>query len=438
MAAGGRVLSGADTFALTIDAWSRARGGRGFVCQAVLALDGHLDPERLQASADGVRRTFPALGCEVRRRWPLDLPRWVPHGQSHGGVTVDVHDVDAPWTGAGPAQDLLHQQLDTPLPVRGGHPLLHYRLIRLPEQRSLLAVAFQHVLTDAIGLERLLGWQRQSQPAPPEPVPEPPPGPGGLQELRQRGESAQRFLPLVDQFRAHPPKELQPVRALGGPRCWRLTLTQEQSAAVDAAMRADGAAMNPSGWLLGHCVQVLHGLAEARGVPPPGYLVPVAMGLRRKGDLRPDLANRMGFLFVHLRADELGGVGDIARAARRQTMAQLGGDIPSTMADAMYFARRLPPALVGRAMNTAIRGSFASFYFGYTGEVTPPLTDFLGCPVTNLLHFPTLPAPPGLACIFNRFQGRLNACLSWQDGMLSDSELVALQDGLRARLLPAP
>jgi len=434
MAASDRVLGGADTFALTIDAWSRARGGRGFVCQAVVALDGHLDPQLLETSLARVREQFPELACEVRRRWPLGLPTWRSHGGEHGGVTFDVHDAEEAWSETGPTQDLLEAQLRQGLRVRGGDPLLRYRLVHLPDGGSLLAIAFQHVLTDATGLERLLGWQAALQPAPPVRVPPPDPGPGGVQELQDRGLSAQRFLPLVDTFRAHPPKELQPAGPLGEVRTWRLTLDDLQSQAVSAAMRADGAAMNPSGWLLGHCVQLLHGLAEDRGCPPQGYLVPVAMGLRRKGDHRPDLANRMGFLFVHLRADELASVAGMAKRVRRQTMEQLGSDIPSTMADAMYFARRLPPAWVGRAMNTAIKGSFASFYFGYTGEVTPALDTFLGHRVQNLLHFPTLPAPPGLACIFNRFQGRLNACLSWQDGMLSDPELARLQDGLRERL----
>ncbi len=290
------------------------------------------------------------------------------------------------------------------------------------------------MLTDALGLERLLGWQRALQPEPPPPAPEDPEERQGLAGFRERGESARRFLPLMDTFRAHPPKELQPVRRLGHVRTWRLVLDAEQSAAVSAAMRADGALMNPSGWLLGHCVQALHGLAEDRGVPPRGYLVPMAMGLRKKGDLRPDLANRMGSLFVHLTADELADVGAIAKRIRRQTMEQLGGDIPRTISDAMSLSRRLPPGLVGRFMSTAIEGSFASFYYGFTGEVTPRLETFLGHRVDNLLHFPTLPAPPGLAVVFNRFDGRLNACLTWQDGMLTDAELATLKQALGARL----
>jgi len=431
---GDRILSGADFFAATIDGYVRQQGGAGFVCQAVLELEGHLAPEVLEMSVARLAESFPALGDRVVRPLPLALPRWRRDRAGRVDVGLDHVCVDAPWTGEGPAQAALVEQLSTPLPIGGG-PLLHYRLVHLPQDRCLVALAFNHVLSDATGIERLLGWQQALQPAPPVlPEPDPPVG-GGLAGLRERAESARRFLPWFDTFEAHPPKELQPVGPLGELRTWRLTLDAEQSRAVDAAMRAAKAAMNPTGWLLGTCLQEIHALAMARGEAPEAYLVPVAMGTRRKGDHRPDLANRLGFLFVHLRAEELTSLPEIARAIRRLSMEQLGDDLPRTLVDALTFARRLPAARVGRFLQTSVHGSFASFYFGYTGAVTPALETFLGHRVTNLLHYPTLPAPPGLVCVFNRFGHRLNACLVLREGILSTEEETTLKARLTERLL---
>jgi len=51
----------------------------------------------------------------------------------------------------------------------------------------------------------------------------------------------------------------------------------------------------------------------------------------------------------------------------------------------------------------------------------------MGAAVVNLLHMPLVPLPPGLGLVVNRFGQRMNATLSYVDGLLSSEEVGAVE-----------
>jgi hypothetical protein len=55
----------------------------------------------------------------------------------------------------------------------------------------------------------------------------------------------------------------------------------------------------------------------------------------------------------------------------------------------------------------------------------------MGAGVMNLIHMPMVPIPPGVGFVVNQFGPRMNAVLSYVDGLLSDEEAQRIEDGVR-------
>jgi hypothetical protein len=60
--------------------------------------------------------------------------------------------------------------------------------------------------------------------------------------------------------------------------------------------------------------------------------------------------------------------------------------------------------------------------------------ELMGAKITNLFHMPRGPVPPGIGVFFNSFRGRLNATISYLDGLFTDTEMEALERDLRSSI----
>ena len=57
--------------------------------------------------------------------------------------------------------------------------------------------------------------------------------------------------------------------------------------------------------------------------------------------------------------------------------------------------------------------------------------ELMGSRITNVFHMPRTPVPPGIGVFFNSFDSRLNATISWLDGLFADVEMEDLERTLR-------
>jgi hypothetical protein len=68
------------------------------------------------------------------------------------------------------------------------------------------------------------------------------------------------------------------------------------------------------------------------------------------------------------------------------------------------------------------------------GERGNSIVRFMDAEVTNLIHMPLVPAPPGIGLFVNQHAGRMNMVLTYVDGMLADEDARRILDDAR-RLL---
>ena len=93
--------------------------------------------------------------------------------------------------------------------------------------------------------------------------------------------------------------------------------------------------------------------------------------------------------------------------------------------------RIVPLPVLSRLMLRPLNGEFASLGFSAVGKGGYPFRQFMQAEVRNLVHMPLVPVPPGLGFVFNQFGGRLNAVLSYVDGLLDAESARRIAAGVR-------
>ena len=432
-----RDLTGVDYFCLIQDDAILRAGRPGFTCQIVLLLDGRLDPAALEARLEALGGAFPLLSARLDRRPFFGRPRWLVPDQPAGrptGVSFTHRGLEADWPAGCELPGWIVEQFEAPHPAVEG-PLARLVLAWLPDGRSVLSWSWNHLVADALGMEQLLAWMADAGAAPPSPEP------AELaltdwSELRRQGQNARRVSGFFEELQRGPVQTLRPLGDRTGPdRIASLQLDLEQTAALDAEALRHGATGSATAYLAGVSVLALHQLALARGEALGSYLIPMTLGLRKKGEPGPDMANRFGFVFFQLDPVEIPDLRGLITQVRRQMKQQVREETSEAFTDAMTLSRRLPTAWVSRLTNRSKHGQFASFFIGNTGEGMTLPGKFLEVPVANLLHFARLPAPPGLTFIFNRFAGRQNATIVAPAALWTEAEWEALTQAVRAGLV---
>jgi hypothetical protein len=102
---------------------------------------------------------------------------------------------------------------------------------------------------------------------------------------------------------------------------------------------------------------------------------------------------------------------------------------------AMDYARFAPAPLYAWMARRSFGGELCSFFFAYTDQFLPGLDSFLGAPIENAFHAPSVPPSPGSGAILSIRSGRLNLTHVHQEGVFSAEERALLRRRLRDDLL---
>jgi hypothetical protein len=89
-----------------------------------------------------------------------------------------------------------------------------------------------------------------------------------------------------------------------------------------------------------------------------------------------------------------------------------------------------------RLVTLALAGRvpFATGY-SFWGPLDPPMKEFLGARVTNLLGYGVVSIPPGWNPVFSRFEDKMNLTLAWPDGAFPEDLVRRYADLIEEELL---
>jgi hypothetical protein len=330
---------------------------------------------------------------------------------------------------------LVGRLLNVPLDVNHGE-LLRFDLIRRDGGGAKLLFTWAHALMDAPSAEQLLAVIGNEKL--PLPAAEAPPRLRSPElKLRERFKLAWKNIHQMDRFCEAAPRTpgvRHPAASAG--MCHRV---EKFSADETARIRAHSARLCG---LLGDAqfhavvsVLELHRLHQRLGCESPSYVLPVPVGMRRKGSIEPLFSNQVAMLMLQFLPAQLDSAAAAVAALKEQTaQAMRDGLVESGLILSELF-RFLPVPIYMAVLKQGLRGEICSLFYGDTAAVTPRLNEFLGAPVVDFAHAAAVTPSPGLGVIFYYFRNELRVTVLNSARALNENEATEFAAGLRARLL---
>jgi hypothetical protein len=234
-----------------------------------------------------------------------------------------------------------------------------------------------------------------------------------------------------------------PPRSLAGPlrrerqalRYDLETYSEADTAAVVARAQAKAGFLTPMLYYLAAAIRAHDSVFRARGVDPGAFVVPLPVNLRPKGGEGALFRTHVSMLWFHAppeAARDFDGLLELLKAQRRDAIK--AGLVEAGVA-AMDYARFAPSRLYSVMARRSFRGELCSFFFAWTDQFLPGQGSFLGAPILNAFHAPSVPTSPGSSVILSIRGGRLNLTHVYQQGVVSEEERALLRGRLRADLL---
>ncbi len=437
-------LTGADCFLRAFDWEVRRRSGASHLSQLVLRLGPGFEIEKFRALLAEAATAQPMLRAPIRRPWGvlrpvyrLDLSARAPLPQ------LAVHEASSGNVAALPA--IFAARLNSRLSGRRGE-LLHCDAVRYDGGRAGTDLAFTwlHMLFDGSGSERFVRWldevgsgARRADALPDEALPPRRERSAKAETASARGELALRWRAVMNSFAARSP------RSLGGPlsrvrqqlATELISFTPAETASIVARAKQLAGFLTPMLFYLAATIRAHHAVARARGSDPGSYVVPLPVNLRAKGGEGELFGTRISLVWFQVFPEQVDDFGALLGELKAQRLATIKQGLVEAGSAAMDFARWMPSRFYARMARAGLAGELCSFFFAYTDEFLPGMKSFLGAPIVNAFHAPSVPPSPGSGAIFSLRDGRLNFTHVRQAGVFAERELAVFRDALRADLL---
>lgn len=424
-----RYLTGMDWVIAALDHMSRKHTGGSNASQIVLELQGPFDDARFTAGVADFVKLLPVIGGRAARDWNL-APYWkIPRAGGARPVKVEIRTV-----AEAALRSALAQSINTPF--ADPHEHLAFRVFHVRADRHYLAMRFDHCILDAQGAEALLDlfhcWQqgddcreRLAKIALIEPA--------HLSDWMKKFDDGRQLVRMLRELVQRPLAIIpRPSPLKGRNFCFSLIEFNEQEtrSIIERADREAGFMMFMP-YVLATAVTALDGVFRARtaeGRAGQEYVMSVSINLRTPDTASAKLFfNHMSFLVFRVPTSIAGDRKQVIEILRLQMYEQIKNGFPQALAESSMLMRILPLPLLSWVLLRPLKGEFASFGFSSVGKNGYRFSRFMGAEVVNLLHMPLVPLPPGLGFVVNQFGKRMNATLSYVDGLLSPEEVNAVE-----------
>jgi hypothetical protein len=423
-------LTGIDWILHGFDRMNKRATGAGNAFQIVMELEGVPAENEVRDSLECFIRKFPLLSGRTRRDYNL-APYWEMPSNSRKAALRVHHLRDGE-----DALPVLEKGVNAPFGSEREH--LVFYLIRAGEN-SHAAVKFDHRLFDAHGAEAFLSmfqedWEKGGACTWESPLPEP----AHLSQWRGKFEAGRHvnraLLRLVEDA---PPRALPLDLAPRGKgfKFNGVPFTERQSQEIIERAESEAGYLMAMPYTMAHTVQTLHAVFANRGIDRGDYVIPVTMDTRPPGRRPQDVFfNHVSLLLFRIRASEADDLSLLLESIKRQMYDQTRTGLSRHILDASLLMRIVPLPTVSYLLKLYLKAKIASFCFSFLGDTGHMPTRFMGRRIRHSYHMTRVPIPPGLGVFFHHSHGRLNACLSYPEGLLSEGEVNTVLDGLNSRL----
>lgn len=410
MASTGHPLTGADHFHLLIDRQMRQKGLPGNISRVHLHLSESADLVALQAKLENDATLQRVAHLRLSHRWPY-LPKWTETNEHSNSIFLHRNLSEELFR-----NEVLNISLAaTSVPVR-------IDLCVWDDGSKHLVVSMHHALFDHRGMTLFLHALATGQFhgdffVQPQHIPWKTEASDALRVMFSAlGSAGWRLATLASQ-------NLRPQRIS---ELHQHTLSQGETAAVDAHAQALGTGPGRSAFYLGATLVAMRETLDARGEHPPYFWFPVPHDMRRKGGAGHLVGNVLSFLFFKVKREDLATVAKASSAVQAQLAQQVRKGALRHQAALQRVFRRVPFWLMNAMVGLTTGGKVSSLAFSDLGEERNPIRSFLGEEVLRVDHIPPVPFPPGLSVVVKREDGKLRLIVAYLPDVLSQEECAQM------------
>ena len=152
-------------------------------------------------------------------------------------------------------------------------------------------------------------------------------------------------------------------------------------------------------------------------------MLPMSVDLRGFGvSPKTIFFNQWSFSPLIAKRDEHRELADWTDKLNKQMMSNAAEKIPQSLRTASLLARILPLPIMSHFAKNIFGQTAGSIMFSFVSGSS--LTrSFNETPLLNIYHLPLMPPHPGIGVFFNSFENRINAVISYREGILSEDEI---------------
>jgi hypothetical protein len=430
-------LSGFDWVMGVVDHVLKRTTCAGNIAQIVIKLGSPVDRESVQDSLCRFIKEFPMLNGKVARDFNL-APYWrVPEKRMRNGLHLDSCDL-TPSLKQGNAWSLIEEWVNTPFKSENEHSAFH--LLHTNGGESYFAMTFDHRLFDARGAESFMSlFQQYLNGARGSDIRDVRlTAPAELSQWADKfyaGQNINRKIIALSRTSLRALPVAQDCQRKKGFRFSLIGFDRERTGQIYENAYAEAGYLMMMPYLLSLTIRAMHELFESRGLSADSYLIPVSVDMRSSGDVKQKLFFNYASMFLfQIHVNMLKDGKALINEIKSQMYEQVHSSLPQNLLKASLLLRIAPLPLLSRLFFLPFEGKFASFSFSYIGKCSFQSPEFMGARIDNVFHMPRVPVPPGIGIFFNSFNGQLNAVISWLDGLVTDDEVLALENSLRSGL----
>lgn len=420
---GKHYLNGIDWISAVLNHQCRLTSGGGNNILIVLELGTPFSSEKSRRLLDACHTILPLLNGNIRRAWHL-APYWRP-GSNHEipFSEISVNDADS----------FLQKFANDPLPK---NKCIEIKLIS-SNGKGCLVFKFSHLLFDGRGAELFLksineGNLETVSMRPGLPTP----------DLRKWADKFQagkivhrKRLAILEQHKiAFLPSEQMTSR----PARFRI-IKLDPGASADIQKKSEREA-GPFMFGIYLASIVCHSFDQflnSRNIKGD-IMLPMSVDLRGFGvPANTVFFNQWSFSPLIAERDEHRELADWTGKLKKQMMSNAAEKIPLSLRTASMLSRIVPLPLMSLFSKNIFGGTAGSIMFSFVSGSSLS-TDFLKTPLLNIYHVPLMPPHPGIGVFFNRFEDRINAVISYREGILSEDEIDVFVNSIEKCLRSNP
>ena len=213
-----------------------------------------------------------------------------------------------------------------------------------------------------------------------------------------------------------------------------VNFNQDESLQINNNGQLKGAKFGLNQFLLAVSIKEITELFREKNIQGDCWL-PIPYDGRKRGGNGPIISNAISFLFYRIKEAEQKSIEVIVKEIQFQMMDQLRQDLPKKYSLFLEMMRYIPEKLFSFLILRASAGNLASFLYSASIEQTRDVANKFELQAKNMHIIPPFSFPPGLTISFLTFNGQLSLNLVYDEALLNESELLAIIERLKIKLL---